>query len=120
MSRDYRKIKAWQLADDITVEVYNITRSFPKEEIYGLTSQLRRAISSVPANIVEGATRSHKKEYVHFLNIARVSLAEADDFLHLAKRLNYFDEKRYNEISKKINELGATLYGLMQAVKKEV
>ena len=108
------------MADDITVEIYNITRTIPKEETYGLTSQLRRAISSVPANIAEGAARSYKKEYVHFLNIAQGSLAEADYFIHLAKRLNYLDEKPYNEILRKLVELGATLYGLIKAVKKEV
>ncbi len=120
MGRDYRKIKAWQMADDLTVEVYGITRSFPKEEIYGLTSQLRRAISSVPANIVEGATRLHGKEYVQFLNIAKGSLAEADYFLHLAHRLDYMTEEQYSAISAKADELGAVLFGLMQTVKSQV
>ena len=69
--RDYTKIDAWRLADDLTVAVYERTRSFPKEEMYGLTSQLRRASYSVPANIVEGASRESKKDYLHFLYIAR-------------------------------------------------
>src|SRR5207249_3664946 len=76
--RDYTKIKAWRLADDLTVAVYERTRSFPKEEMYGLTSQLRRASYSVPANIVEGASRESKKDYLHFLYIARGSLSEAN------------------------------------------
>ena len=74
--RDYTKINAWRLADDLTVAAYQRTRSFPKEEIYGLTSQLRRASYSVPANIVEGASRDSKKDYLHFLYIARGSLSE--------------------------------------------
>jgi four helix bundle protein len=74
--RDYRKIDAWRLADDLTVFIYRKTGSFPREEIYGLTSQLRRASYSVPANIVDGATRDSKKDYLHFLYIARGSLSE--------------------------------------------
>src|SRR6185295_2151721 len=87
--RDYTKIEAWRLADDLTVAVYQHTRTFPREEIYGLTSQLRRASYSVPANIVEGATRDSKKDYLHFLYIARGSLSEAEYFVHLACRLGY-------------------------------
>jgi four helix bundle protein len=82
--RHYRKIEAWKLADDLTVVVYERTRSFPKDELYGLTSQLRRASYSVPANIVEGSSRESKKDYLHFLYIARGSLSEAQYFIHLA------------------------------------
>ena len=69
--RDYTKIKAWQKADDLTVAVYDVTKSFPREEVYALTSQIRRASYSVPANIVEGATRESKKDYLHFLYIPK-------------------------------------------------
>ena len=82
MSRDFTKIRAWQLSDDLTVEVYKTTKNFPREEVYGLSSQLRRAASSVPANIAEGANRSSKKEYLQFLSVASGSLAEARYFLH--------------------------------------
>lgn len=75
--RDYTKIEAWRLADDLTVAIYEVSSSFPREEIYGLTSQLRRAAYSVPANIVEGSARESKREYLHFLHIARASLSEA-------------------------------------------
>jgi four helix bundle protein len=90
--RDYTKIEAWKLADDLTVAVYERTRSFPREEIYGLTSQLRRAAYSVPANIVEGSSRESKKDYLHFLYIARGSLSETQYFIHLAFRLGYLAE----------------------------
>src|SRR6185503_5497937 len=86
--RDYTKIDAWRLADDLTVAIYIATKMFPKEEIYGLTSQVRRASYSVPANIVEGASRDSKKDYLHFLYIARGSLSEARYFVHLASRLD--------------------------------
>ena len=91
--RDYTKIEAWRLADDLTVAVYERTRSFPKEEIYGLTSQLRRASYSVPANIVEGASRESKKDYLHFLYIARGSLSETQYFIQLARRLDYLSSQ---------------------------
>ena len=78
--RDYTKIEAWKLADDLTVAVYERTRAFPREEIYGLTAQLRRASYSVPANIVEGASRESKRDYLHFLYIARGSLSETQYF----------------------------------------
>ena len=76
--RDYTKIKAWQLADDLTVAIYQSTRSFPKDEIYSLTSQLRRAAYSVPANIAQGSSRESKKDYLHFLYIgSRVFIRSA-------------------------------------------
>ncbi len=85
MGRDFKNIKAWQYADDLAVLAYSKTRSFPKEELYGITSQLRRAVVSVPANIAEGANREHKKEYLHFLYIARGSMAETEYLLHLSR-----------------------------------
>ena len=120
VGRDFRKIRAWQLADDLTIEVYKATQSFPKHELYGLTSQLRRAASSVPANIAEGAARGHKKEYVQFLNIARGSLAETDYFLHLAQRLEYLRAEDHGNIVAMLNQTAGVLYGLLESVKKEL
>jgi four helix bundle protein len=120
MGRDFRKIKAWQIADDLTIEVYKATKSFPKHELYGLTSQLRRAASSVPANIAEGAARGYKKEYVQFLNIARGSLAETDYFLHLARRLEYLSADDHVTITAMLNQAAGVLYGLLESVKKEI
>ncbi len=84
MGRDFKKILTWQRADDLVVRIYEITQNFPKEELYGLTSQLRRAAVSVPANIVEGSSRGHKREYLQFLYIAKSSLAEVEYYLHLS------------------------------------
>jgi four helix bundle protein len=118
--RDYTKIKAWQMADDLTVAVYEATRAFPKEELYGLTSQLRRAVYSVPANIVEGASRESKKDYLHFLHIARGSLAETRYFLHLSRRLGYLSEADYERLSSKALEALRMLSGLIKSVAAEV
>ncbi len=117
--RDYTKIKAWQLADDLTVAVYERTRSFPREEIYGLTSQLRRASYSVPANIVEGSSRESKKDYLHFLYISRGSLAETQYFIHLARRLGYLRNEEAEALHEQTKGAFACLHGLIQAVEKE-
>jgi len=117
--RDYTKIKAWQLADDLAVSVYERTRSFPREEVYGLTSQLRRASYSVPANIVEGASRESKKDYLHFLYIARGSLSEAQYFVHLARRLKYLSGEDADTLHGQTRLAFGCLHGLIGSVEKE-
>jgi four helix bundle protein len=117
--RDYTKIEAWRLADDLTVAVYAQTRSFPREEIYGLTSQLRRASYSVPANIVEGSSRESQKDYLHFLYIARGSLSETQYFIHLARRLGYFSLKEAEALHLQTKLVFGCLHGLIKAVEKE-
>jgi four helix bundle protein len=117
--RDYTKIEAWSLADDLTVAVYKRTQSFPREEIYGLTSQLRRASYSVPANIVEGSSRESKKDYLHFLYIARGSLSETQYFVHLAMRLNYLGVDEADLLHQQTKRTFACLHGLIRAVEKE-
>lgn len=117
--RDYTKIEAWRLADDLTVAVYERTRSFPREEVYGLTSQLRRAAYSVPANIVEGASRESKKDYLHFLYIARGSLSETQYFIHLARRLGYLSLQEAATLDEQTKMAFACLHGLVRAVEKE-
>ncbi len=117
--RDYTKIEAWRLADDMTVAVYESTRSFPREEVYGLTSQLRRAAYSVPANIVEGSARESKRDYLHFLYIARASLAETQYFIHLAGRLRYLPDADALALREQTKHVFACLHGLIKAVEKE-
>src|SRR6266536_832773 len=117
--RDYTKIEAWRLADDLTVAVYERTRLFPREEVYGLTSQLRRASYSVPANIVEGSSRESKKDYLHFLYIARGSLSETQYFIHLAQRLNYLSSEEADALQRQTKLTFGCLHGLIRAVEKE-
>lgn len=99
MSRDHRKLKAFDLSDQLTLEVYRITRVFPKEEMFGLTSQVRRSASSVPANIVEGCARKTEAEYSHFLNIAMGSLRETGYHLSLAFRLGYVPQNEADPLN---------------------
>lgn len=117
--RDYTKIEAWKRSDDLTVAIYERTRTFPKEEIYGLTAQLRRAAYSVPANIVEGSARESKRDYLHFLYIARGSLSETQYFLHLSHRLGYVSDSHYQILHEQVKVTFRCLHGLIQAVERE-
>lgn len=117
--RDYTKINAWRLADELTVQIYEQTKAFPREEVYGLTSQIRRAAYSVPANIVEGSSRESKRDYLHFLHIARGSLSESQYFIHLANRLGYLSEADKSSLQARSRQAFACLQGLITAVGKE-
>ena len=119
MGRNFKNIKAWQYADDLAVLVYSKTKSFPKKELYGITSQLRRAVVSVPANIAEGASREHKKEYLNFLYIARGSMVETEYLLYLSRRLGYLGEDGYKKLEEIRRKAAKTLYGLINSVKEE-
>ena len=85
----FRDLHVWQCAYDLTLDLYRTTQSFPKDESFGLTSQIRRAASSVPANIAEGYERNHRKEYLQFLFIAKGSIGELDTYLLLARDIGY-------------------------------
>lgn len=121
MSRDYRKIIAFRQADDLAVKVYETTRKvFPKEELYGLTSQMRRAAVSVAANIAEGSARQHLKEFLHFLYTAKSSLAEVEYYAHLSKRLGYLTEEVSAGLGRSVSETGRVLHGLIGSVTKQI
>jgi four helix bundle protein len=117
--RDYTKIEAWKLADDLTVAIYERTRGFPREEIYGLTSQVRRASYSVPSNIAEGSARSTQRDYPHFLYIARGSLSETQYFMHPAHRFGYLTDAEHGHLAADAKRVFGCLHGLIQAVEKE-
>lgn len=119
MRRNFRNIKAWQYADDLAVLVYSMTRSYPKEELYGLTSQVRRAAVSAAANIAEGASREHEKEYLHFLNVARGSIAEVEYLLHLSRRIGHVKSNEYERAEAVRNEAAKTLHGLINSVRQD-
>jgi S23 ribosomal protein. len=102
---NYKEMKIWQKARKLVKEVYKISKKLPKEELYALTSQIRRAVISVPANIAEGAGRGTDRDFCHFLDIARGSLFELDTLLILSSDLEYVSEEELNPVFESINEI---------------
>jgi four helix bundle protein len=107
--KPYRKLVVWQRAHSLALDLYKATASFPKEEVYGLTSQVRRASVSVAANIVEGHERRSKKELKRFLRIAQSSLAETEYYLELARDLGYLANDLYAQLDNVRGEVGYLL-----------
>jgi len=118
--RDYKKIRAYQYADDLCLWVYQASRQFPQGETYGLTSQIRRAAVSVAANIVEGAGRQTSKDYLHFLFMARGSLSELQYLISLSARLEYIQQAEHEKLAVQAEETAKILFGLINSVKAEV
>jgi len=115
--RDHMKLRAFELADEVVLLVYQATRRFPKEEMYGLTSQMRRAAISVPSNIVEGCARESQAEYLRFLEIAFSSLRELRYQCDLSKRLGYFDGYDIHGCDSKILETEKVLGALLRSMR---
>jgi four helix bundle protein len=103
--KDFRDLTVWQRAHEVTLEVYRCTRNFPREETYGMISQLRRCSSSVAANIAEGCGRSGNPEFGRFLTMAMGSASELEYFLLLARDLGYLGEKSHGAIAKDVGEM---------------
>ena len=97
-SRAHRNLDVWKKSMTFVKDIYQTTESFPKSEIYGLISQMRRAAVSIPSNLAEGAARKGKKEFNQYLNIAQGSISELDTQIELALMLNYIDEIFYNNL----------------------
>jgi four helix bundle protein len=115
--RDHSKLRAYELADEIALLVYRISKDFPKDEIYGLTSQMRRAAVSVPSNIVEGCARESQQEYLRFPEIAFGSLRELRYQLSLAKRLGYAPEGTASACDAKIMKAEKVLNSLVRSMR---
>jgi four helix bundle protein len=115
--QDYKKLKVWHKAHQFTMEVYNASKQFPREEIYGLTSQLRRCASSIPSNIVEGCGRFGPNELPHFLNISLGSANESEYFLLLARDQKMLQQDTYTQLYKLINEIKAMLIMLIKKLR---
>jgi four helix bundle protein len=114
----HHTLVAWQRADDLFIEVHQLTlKAFPAYEKYELGSQARRAAFSIAVNIVEGCARKHRDDRLRFLDISRSSLAEVGYCLHVAKRLGYIDEQRLTVFETSLNRLGAALSGFINAVR---
>ena len=116
----WKNLKVWQKAHELVLQIYKVTSKFPKEEIYGLTNQIRRASASVPANVVEGYSRNSTKEYIKFLFNARGSLEEVRYFLFLAKDLQYLPESEYQVLEDEYKQVSKMLNRLLITLKKKL
>ena len=113
--KNYKDLDIWKRSIKLVEDIYRVTKSFPREELYGLTSQIRRAAVSIPSNIAEGFTRFHNKEYKQFLYIALGSCSELSTQIIIASRLKYFDN---NKIEQLLNEIDEICRMTMSLIKK--
>jgi four helix bundle protein len=118
MAQDYRELKVWQKAVELTVLIYKLTQSFPKSEIYGLASQMRRACVSVASNIAEGRGRVSGGEFRQFLSVARGSTCELLTQIHVAKALGFGNEHELNDAESRSNEVSKMILSFIQALSK--
>jgi len=110
--KTHKDLDVWNKAIDFVSDIYMLTKTFPKEELYGLTSQIRRAAISIPSNIAEGAARTSSKEFSQFLSIALGSIAETDTQLIISNNLNYINEQQLNKLSSKLTDIRKMILGL--------
>jgi four helix bundle protein len=116
--KDYRKLVVWDKAHKLVLFIYNVTQTFPKEERYGLTSQIRRAATSTPTNIAEGCGKSTQKDFAHYLEIAFASMQEVQYLSFLSFELKYLDAMAFTTLENNIDEVKAMLMRLIQKVRK--
>jgi four helix bundle protein len=115
--RNFRQLNVWSESHSLTLEIYQVTKSFPKDELFALTSQMRRASASIPSNIAEGCGRGTNKEYAQFLQIAMGSASELDYQLLLAKDLKYIDVAVYSALNDKVDKIQRQLNILIRKVR---
>ena len=117
--RDHTKLRAFELADELVVSVYRNTSNFPREEMFGLTSQLRRAAVSIPSDIVEGCARSSGAEYLRFLEIAYGSAKEVEYQIGLSRRLEFLEQAAHDDLASRASETAKVLSGLIKALRRQ-
>jgi four helix bundle protein len=118
--RDHNKLRAFELADNIALRIYKLTKKYPKDELYGLISQMRRSAVSVPSNIVEGCARQSQVEYLRFLDIAFGSLRELHYQLTLSERLGFVETQDIQTIEAEIIEAEKVINALIRSIRKPV
>lgn len=116
MLTSYYELKVWQKGIELVTEIYKLTKLFPKEELYGLTIQMRRAVVSIPSNIAEGYTRKHRQEYLQFLRIAFASGAELETQLIISKKLNLVSPKESQTPDELLGQVMKMLNSLINAL----
>ena len=117
--QSYRDLVVWQKAMLLVTDVYRMTEKFPKSEMFGLSSQLKRAVVSVPSNIAEGQGRDSVKEFLHHLSIAYGSLTETETQIQIAANLNFIPQSEADGLTNKCGEVGRLLNGLLRSLRKQ-
>src|SRR2546423_11745491 len=117
MGQSYRQLIAWQKSMDFVMDVYKVTKAFPRDELYGLATQLRRAAVAVPTNIADGQARFSPNEFFYFLGRARGALVEVETQLLIAQNLNYFSAEQGQQLLDRAAEVGKILNGLIASIK---
>ena len=115
--RQHRKLDVWKKSMTFIKDIYQVTETFPKHEMYGLVSQMRRAAVSIPSNVAEGAARKGKKEFKQSLNIAQGSISELDTQIELALMLHYISTENYDRLMENLNSISKMLFGLSRSLK---
>ena len=118
MDKPHKKLEAWKLSIELVVEIYRLTQKFPAHEKYGLIDQIRRAVTSIPSNIAEGAARQTKKEFSNYLHIAQGSLSELDTQLELGRRLGYVDDANLKLLDERMERVDKLITGLIHHLAK--
>jgi four helix bundle protein len=118
--KDFHKLKVWESAHNLTLKVYHTTQDFPKEELYGLTNQMRRSSASIPTNIAEGCGQNSKPETIHFFTVAMGSSSELEYQMILAHDLHYLDDKIFFELTEEIVHVRRMLYAFAQKLKSDL
>lgn len=114
--RDFRKYNVWEQSHKLTLDIYSLTKNFPSEEKYGLTSQIRRACSSIPTNIAEGCGKISEKDFARYLGISFGSASELEYLILLSKDLNFIDNEKYQLIHQEIVAIKKQLYHLINKI----
>lgn len=116
--RPHEKLEVWRRAIDLVIRIYKMTESFPREERFGLISQIRRAAVSIPANIAEGAARQSGKEFCYFLSNAQGSVSELATELLISHRLGYVSDSVYHSDNDELSSVGRMIFGLSRNIKQ--
>ena len=119
MIQTYKDLIVWQKSMILAEEIYLVTKNFPKEEVYGLISQLHRASVSIPSNLAEGSSRRSKQEFIRFINIASGSLAELETQLMLSNRLNFVTIEKLNQLKNQTKEISKMLFALQRSLAEK-
>lgn len=116
--KSYKDLLAWQKAMDLVELVYSVTREFPREELFGLATSLRRAAVSIPSKIADGHERDNTREFIHYLSVARGALSEVETQMEVARRLGYINEEQHGIFASLASDTGKIVNGLMNSMER--